>query len=224
MISAGEFVQASGTWVNDRTHGVQFKASFLQAAPPTMIEGDQEISRLRHDPRFHRSRAPRRSVEPFSRYLRARFGAQPCGDCRTAVSTTSTVAHQFFFGDKKQHEDAPRFFMLSTAPAKVVAFLLTATASGVSTAAEPRLHPAPACSRRPCRVAAAADRQAIRQVVDIDAGRWTARRRSPAQNLIKLNVSAALQKRGQHMGLLRPAASLGGDLRREADDRHIKFY
>src|SRR5216684_783603 len=39
MISAGEFVQASGTWVNDRTHGVQFKASFLKAAPPTTIEG-----------------------------------------------------------------------------------------------------------------------------------------------------------------------------------------
>jgi hypothetical protein len=35
MISAGEFVQASGTWINDRTHGVQFKASFLKAAPPT---------------------------------------------------------------------------------------------------------------------------------------------------------------------------------------------
>jgi exodeoxyribonuclease V alpha subunit len=26
MISAGEFVQASGSWINDRTHGVQFKA------------------------------------------------------------------------------------------------------------------------------------------------------------------------------------------------------
>ena len=39
MISAGEFVQASGGWVNDRTHGVQFKASFLKAAPPTTIEG-----------------------------------------------------------------------------------------------------------------------------------------------------------------------------------------
>src|SRR5690349_17666796 len=26
MISAGEFVQASGSWVNDRTHGVQFRA------------------------------------------------------------------------------------------------------------------------------------------------------------------------------------------------------
>src|SRR5260370_23081085 len=39
MIAAGEFVQASGAWVNDRTHGVQFKASFLKAVPPTTIEG-----------------------------------------------------------------------------------------------------------------------------------------------------------------------------------------
>ena len=31
MISAGEFVQVSGAWVNDRTHGVQFRASFLKA-------------------------------------------------------------------------------------------------------------------------------------------------------------------------------------------------
>ena len=36
-ISAGEFVQASGTWVNDRTHGLQFKAAFLKAAPPTTV-------------------------------------------------------------------------------------------------------------------------------------------------------------------------------------------
>src|SRR5438105_6209271 len=39
MISAGEFVQASGAWVNDRTHGVQFKASFLKIAAPTTVEG-----------------------------------------------------------------------------------------------------------------------------------------------------------------------------------------
>jgi exodeoxyribonuclease V alpha subunit len=39
MISAGEFVQASGTWVNDRTHGVQFRASFLKAAAPMTTEG-----------------------------------------------------------------------------------------------------------------------------------------------------------------------------------------
>ncbi len=39
MISAGEFVQASGSWVNDRAHGVQFRASFLKATAPTTIEG-----------------------------------------------------------------------------------------------------------------------------------------------------------------------------------------
>src|ERR671910_979034 len=38
-ISAGEFIQASGIWVNDRTHGLQFKAAFLRAAPPTTLEG-----------------------------------------------------------------------------------------------------------------------------------------------------------------------------------------
>jgi len=39
MISAGEFVQASGAWVNDRTHGLQFRASFLRATAPTTTEG-----------------------------------------------------------------------------------------------------------------------------------------------------------------------------------------
>jgi exodeoxyribonuclease V alpha subunit len=39
MISAGEFVQASGAWINDRTHGVQFRASFLKATEPTTVEG-----------------------------------------------------------------------------------------------------------------------------------------------------------------------------------------
>ena len=39
MISAGEFVQASGAWVNDRTHGIQFRASFLKAIAPTTVEG-----------------------------------------------------------------------------------------------------------------------------------------------------------------------------------------
>ena len=39
MISAGEFVQASGSWINDRTHGIQFRASFLKATAPTTVEG-----------------------------------------------------------------------------------------------------------------------------------------------------------------------------------------
>jgi len=38
-IAAGEFVQLTGTWVNDRTHGLQFRASFLKASPPTTLEG-----------------------------------------------------------------------------------------------------------------------------------------------------------------------------------------
>jgi exodeoxyribonuclease V alpha subunit len=38
-ITAGEFVQASGAWVNDRTHGLQFRAAFLRSAPPTTLEG-----------------------------------------------------------------------------------------------------------------------------------------------------------------------------------------
>ena len=39
MITAGEFIQASGGWINDRTHGVQFRASFLKATAPTTVEG-----------------------------------------------------------------------------------------------------------------------------------------------------------------------------------------
>jgi exodeoxyribonuclease V alpha subunit len=39
LISAGEFVQASGVWANDRTHGVQFRAAFLKPVPPTTREG-----------------------------------------------------------------------------------------------------------------------------------------------------------------------------------------
>ena len=39
VISAGEFIQASGEWSNDRTHGVQFRARFLKAMPPTTAEG-----------------------------------------------------------------------------------------------------------------------------------------------------------------------------------------
>jgi len=39
MISAGEFVQASGLWIHDRKHGRQFKAQFLKSTPPTSLEG-----------------------------------------------------------------------------------------------------------------------------------------------------------------------------------------
>jgi exodeoxyribonuclease V alpha subunit len=38
-ISAGEWITASGEWINDRTHGQQFKARFLKTFAPTSIEG-----------------------------------------------------------------------------------------------------------------------------------------------------------------------------------------
>jgi exodeoxyribonuclease V alpha subunit len=39
MISAGEWVTASGEWVNDRTHGQQFRARFMRTSAPTTAEG-----------------------------------------------------------------------------------------------------------------------------------------------------------------------------------------
>jgi exodeoxyribonuclease V alpha subunit len=39
VISAGEFIQASGEQNNDRTHGVQFRARFLKTMAPTTTEG-----------------------------------------------------------------------------------------------------------------------------------------------------------------------------------------
>ena len=38
-IAAGEWITASGEWVNDRTHGQQFKARFLRPSPPTSADG-----------------------------------------------------------------------------------------------------------------------------------------------------------------------------------------
>ena len=38
-IAAGEWVTASGEWVNDRTHGQRFKARFLRTSPPTSADG-----------------------------------------------------------------------------------------------------------------------------------------------------------------------------------------
>jgi exodeoxyribonuclease V alpha subunit len=38
-ISAGEWVTASGEWITDRTHGLQFKAQFLKTSAPTSVDG-----------------------------------------------------------------------------------------------------------------------------------------------------------------------------------------
>ena len=38
-IAAGEWITASGEWVNDRTHGQQFKARFLRTSAPSTVDG-----------------------------------------------------------------------------------------------------------------------------------------------------------------------------------------
>jgi exodeoxyribonuclease V alpha subunit len=38
-VAAGEWITVSGEWVNDRTHGQQFKARFLRTSPPTSADG-----------------------------------------------------------------------------------------------------------------------------------------------------------------------------------------
>jgi exodeoxyribonuclease V alpha subunit len=39
VISAGEWITASGDWTNDRTHGQQFKARFLKTSALTSLDG-----------------------------------------------------------------------------------------------------------------------------------------------------------------------------------------
>ena len=38
-VTAGEYIEASGHWVTDRTHGLQFKANLLQVIPPSTLDG-----------------------------------------------------------------------------------------------------------------------------------------------------------------------------------------
>ena len=39
VITAGEWVTASGEWTNDRTHGQQFKTRFMRTSAPTSVDG-----------------------------------------------------------------------------------------------------------------------------------------------------------------------------------------
>ena len=38
-VGPGEFVEAEGSWVNDRNHGLQFRAEHLRVVPPSTLEG-----------------------------------------------------------------------------------------------------------------------------------------------------------------------------------------
>src|SRR5215831_12682734 len=38
-ITPGEYIEERGVWVNDRTHGLQFKTQALRVVPPSTLEG-----------------------------------------------------------------------------------------------------------------------------------------------------------------------------------------
>jgi exodeoxyribonuclease V alpha subunit len=38
-ITPGEYIEGQGVWVNDRTHGLQFKTQALRVVPPSTLEG-----------------------------------------------------------------------------------------------------------------------------------------------------------------------------------------
>ncbi|MDE0083190.1 MAG: ATP-dependent RecD-like DNA helicase [Gammaproteobacteria bacterium] len=42
MVAPGEWITASGAWVNDRAHGPQFKARFVRTAAPSSVAGIQK--------------------------------------------------------------------------------------------------------------------------------------------------------------------------------------
>src|SRR5467141_3177828 len=55
VVLAGEWINATGEWTNDRTHGQQFRAKFLKTAAPTSIDG---IERYRLEGRTARNAEP----------------------------------------------------------------------------------------------------------------------------------------------------------------------
>ena len=43
-ITPGEYIEGQGVWVNDRTHGLQFKTQALRVVPPSTLEVLRSIS------------------------------------------------------------------------------------------------------------------------------------------------------------------------------------
>ncbi len=83
MISAGEFIQASGGWVNDRTHGVQFKASFLKATAPTTVEGIEK----------YLGSGMIRGIGPVYAKKLVRAGSSPAGPSRRLIREIMLFLH-----------------------------------------------------------------------------------------------------------------------------------
>ena len=76
-IFVGEWITASGEWINDRAHGQQFKARFLKTSAPNSIDEIQH-SRPRDDPR-HRPVYAKKMVKAFAEKVFDAIEAEPIG-------------------------------------------------------------------------------------------------------------------------------------------------
>jgi hypothetical protein len=95
-ISAGEWITASGEWVNDRTHGQQFKARFLRTSPPTSADG----------------------IEKYlsSGMIRGVDRSTPRSSCAPSAKRSSTSSRQRRIGCAKSRASV-RFVPLAFSPA-----------------------------------------------------------------------------------------------------------
>jgi len=81
VISAGEWITASGDWTNDRTHGQQFKARFLKTSAPTSLDGIENAHTLGPAWGFDykQGKATRRAA------MLDQYGAVLCAACASSM-------------------------------------------------------------------------------------------------------------------------------------------
>ena len=112
-IAAGEWITASGEWINDRTHGQQFKARFLRTSLPTSVDGIEKylssgmirgvgllfdlLRKAVNNRLWRRHRDKYRCPQIDPEIQKVEF--DPCRDIRVALTATATSlrnsAHPF---------------------------------------------------------------------------------------------------------------------------------
>jgi exodeoxyribonuclease V alpha subunit len=105
-ITPGEYIEGQGVWVNDRTHGLQFKTQALRVVPPSTLEGIEKylgsgmvkgigphfakklVQAFKEDDdtaRTHPHRIPQRHAHLYQPWQMAssalRAGSVPCRPC-----------------------------------------------------------------------------------------------------------------------------------------------
>ena len=88
VISAGEWITASGEWINDRTHGQQYKAEFLKTSEPTSLDGIEKYLGNTFSPKERTSSLACWAMRAVSSAVASRFR-------HSGSSTSASFAHLF---------------------------------------------------------------------------------------------------------------------------------